>query len=644
MARLMTAIHARIGGSTSDNPESSDTGHHTVVQPEVHDMGNPRRNAIPIQDVILEPEQPRRGEMRQEGRQFEQRVNLPRMDFPIFSGIKPTSWVECCNFYFNMYQIPEEYKSRMATMHFTGPAEDWYRCFQIANPNSPPWPILVEEMLSFFSQKDGNVVDEFKRVHQSGNLEEYITQFLQARARLTCKRRITREDFYVEGFISGLKEELRNTIELFSPSTLNDAIRCARQIELSLDSTIKKVSAMVKPNQYHNRNQYQNSAADKPNQCQIRNQYQTVAIDTRWRDKGQTFIRPNPRLEYPKLMGKPTSNLTLDQKRILGLCFKCDEKWQQGHKCNSKSIHTIETENEMVLNSNQGEPDQIEQVDEPNQDDFADYIQYEEDETTFISICNGQYNTSMTFKGQIGSIPICAFMDNGSTHSFIHPVIVHNLGLPVDKTKPLIVSVANRNKMGTDMLCRNLTFSLQGNEFNADLRVLDVQGHDLLLGMNWLTKLGLTLVDWNKGSMKLKRNGKFIKLEDEDVQVGLKMLTVTEQTSSMMKEVYEEGQILLAHISQVEDKVEKKEHPYLLSVLEEFSDLFAEPTVLRPQRDIDHKIPLKPDSKPINLRPYRFSHYQKLEIDKIIEELLKNSFIQPSCSLFISHSFSQKER
>lgn len=70
-----------------------------------------------------------------------------------------------------------------------------------------------------------------------------------------------------------------------------------------------------------------------------------------------------------------------------------------------------------------------------------------------------------------------------------------------------------------------------------------MQGHDLLLGMNWLTKLGLTLVDWNKGSMKLKRKGKFIKLEDEDVQAGLKMLTVTEQTSSMMKEVYEEGQI-----------------------------------------------------------------------------------------------------
>lgn len=108
---------------------------------------------------------------------------------------------------------------------------------------------MVEEVLNFFSKKDGNVVDLFKRVHQYGNLEEYITNFLQARTRLTYKRRITSEDFYVEGFISGLKEELRNTIELFNPSTRNDVIRYARQIELSLDSTIKKISAMVKPNQ-----------------------------------------------------------------------------------------------------------------------------------------------------------------------------------------------------------------------------------------------------------------------------------------------------------------------------------------------------------------------------------------------------------
>lgn len=45
-------------------------------------------------------------------------------------------------------------------------------------------------------------------------------------------------------------------------------------------------------------------------------------------------------------MGKPIGNLTLDQKRVLGLYFKCDDKWHQGNKCQLKALHTIEDDEE----------------------------------------------------------------------------------------------------------------------------------------------------------------------------------------------------------------------------------------------------------------------------------------------------------
>ncbi|XP_078173280.1 uncharacterized protein LOC144567100 [Carex rostrata] len=509
-----------------------------------------------------------------------------------------------------MYQVPEEYKSRIAVMHFKGPADDWYRCFKIANPQ-PPWPILVEEVMNYFAYNTGSAVDEFKRVHQYGGLEEYITNFLQARARLTYKKKITSEDFYVEGFVSGLKEELRHTIELFNLSTVNDAIRYARQIELSIDNTVKKANAVGKTSQYQTRHQYQ-------------------SIDNRWKDKGQLLPRLSAKPEIPKILNKSSNSMSLDQKRLLGLCFRCEEKWYQWHKCNSRALHAIEAE-ESNLNS-----DLPEQQLKPNQEGFEDFVEFEEGETAIISICKGQYNTSMNFKRKIDNIPICAFMDNGSTHSFIHPDIVYNLGLNVEKTKPLNVSVANESKMCTDLLCRNLKFFLQDNDFQANLRVLDVQGHDLLLGIDWLTQLESSLVDWSKGSVKLKKNGRFIKLEDEDVQAGLKKLTISTHSLKVLQAPYEEGHLLMAQISHSEEKKEREVHPSLLPILPEYSDIFAEPTVLPPKRDIDHRIPLKPASKPVNLRPYRFSHYQKLEINKIIEELLKNSFIQPSCSPYSS--------
>jgi hypothetical protein len=74
----------------------------------------------------------------------------------------------------------------------------------------------------------------------------------------------------------------------------------------------------------------------------------------------------------------------------------------------------------------------------------------------------------------------------------------------------------------------------------------------------------------------------------------------------------------------------------LQSELKKYEQLFEEPTSLPPHRSIDHQIILKPDSKPINLRPYRFSYYQKLEIEKIIQELLDHGYIQPSTSSYSS--------
>lgn len=53
-------------------------------------------------------------------------------------------------------------------------------------------------------------------------------------------------------------------------------------------------------------------------------------------------------------------------------------------------------------------------------------------------------------------------------------------------------------------------------------------------------------------------------------------------------------------------------------------------------RLVDHQIPLKDSNKAVNIRPYRYSYFHQIEMEKIIEELLKNSFIQPSTSPFAS--------
>lgn len=71
-------------------------------------------------------------------------------------------------------------------------------------------------------------------------------------------------------------------------------------------------------------------------------------------------------------------------------------------------------------------------------------------------------------------------------------------------------------------------------------------------------------------------------------------------------------------------------------VLHTFSDVFATPTDLPPERQYDHAIPLKPDAMPFNSRPYRYSPAHKDEIERQIKEMLAAGIITHSVSPYAS--------
>lgn len=68
----------------------------------------------------------------------------------------------------------------------------------------------------------------------------------------------------------------------------------------------------------------------------------------------------------------------------------------------------------------------------------------------------------------------------------------------------------------------------------------------------------------------------------------------------------------------------------LLHVLNEFSDCFTDTPGFCPY--VEHKIVIAPDFKPKRLREYRIPEILKPEIQRQIDELLKNGFIRPSKS------------
>lgn len=140
--------------------------------------------------------------------------------------------------------------------------------------------------------------------------------------------------------------------------------------------------------------------------------------------------------------------------------------------------------------------------------------------------------------------------------------------------------------------------------------------------------------------MSIESEGKMVNLVTEDVKAQIR---ICEGEVDLMKEYKKGSQIFYAQLFLLKDsgtdsntKLNLNLHPNIDQALQQFPELFEEPKTLPPKRPIDHKIMLKPESKPFTLRPYRFSFFQKTEIEKIVQELLNQGFIRPSTSSYSS--------
>ncbi|TYK13842.1 peroxidase 64 [Cucumis melo var. makuwa] len=75
---------------------------------------------------------------------------------------------------------------------------------------------------------------------------------------------------------------------------------------------------------------------------------------------------------------------------------------------------------------------------------------------------------------------------------------------------------------------------------------------------------------------------------------------------------------------------DEEELPMIQFLLNQYSDLFDISKTLPPKRAVDHRIFTLLEQKPINVRPYKYGHNQKEEIEKLVTEMLQTGIIRPS--------------
>ena len=71
-------------------------------------------------------------------------------------------------------------------------------------------------------------------------------------------------------------------------------------------------------------------------------------------------------------------------------------------------------------------------------------------------------------------------------------------------------------------------------------------------------------------------------------------------------------------------EVVKQDHPEIQGLIQKYKKVFEDlPMELRPERKIEHVIEIKSGSSPVNVKPYRYPHHHKTEIERSIHDLLK---------------------
>lgn len=235
---------------------------------------------------------------------------------------------------------------------------------------------------------------------------------------------------------------------------------------------------------------------------------------------------------------------------------------------------------------------------------------------SFHSLLGHLAPETLCLLGSTGKQQVLILVDAGSTHNFIQESLAHQLGLASRATAPLKVMMGNGQFLHYHHLCESVPVVIQSITFIVDLHLLPLCSANMVLGVQWLKYLGLVLTDYNMLSIKFSHEGRLVELQG-DVDCIFHLFSPPQLRCLICRKSVS----AYFHISLIpkepplDQTLSTQFPPDISHILKKYQSLFQPPQSLPPSRPTNHHIHLLPNSKPINVRPYRYPHFQKNEIE-----------------------------
>ncbi|KAL4325963.1 hypothetical protein GQ457_11G022560 [Hibiscus cannabinus] len=492
----------------------------------------------------------------------------PKIELQMFDGANPRGWVKRCQKYFSLLNIPEEQKMDIAAMHLEGKAETWFDGY-ILQKHRINWPEFAADLCHRFCDRTyTDVIEEFNKLIQKTSVEDYQERFEELKPFMIQQNPHLEETYFVSSFLSGLKEELRHRVKIHQPQSLNEAYRQAKLHELSLEIESKK----FRPKPYSFTNPQMTT---KPVHQSSPAQQKPTTTNTNQTANRQTL------LEY---------------RRANNLCYKCGERFAPGHQYKNRQLNSMEDmeQTETKEGTTDNEEDSY-QLDKPMEEEL---------EISINALTGNVGHSTLRLLGTIKGRHLSILVDSGSTHSFINPGWAKE-GVEILSTTPLVITVANGEKLYSEAKAKQLLWKMQGHQFQHDFRVLTMGGSDMVLGVDWMKKYSPVSMDFNNMTLSFYKDTELIILKGGNPSSTIQCISGNRFQKLAEKEMDLIGEMYLLTTESIESAV----HPKVQQILQKYETVFQEPTSMPPTREHDHAIILKEGTQPVNLRPYRFPHH-----------------------------------
>ncbi|CAA7034449.1 unnamed protein product [Microthlaspi erraticum] len=517
-------------------------------------------------------------------------TRLAKLDFPRFNGDKLTEWLFKAEQFFEIDHTPDEIKVAIVSIHLDELAATWHQSMfqsEFNNLNLKDWRVYKKLLKERFNDVLDDPILELKKLCETDGIIDSHNKFENIRTRVNFS-----EEYLVRHYLAGLSLETQMHVRMFDPQTVRQCLMLGRLYEKAHPVTGSVPSG--------------NNARPSP----------APKTTSGFKKDFGTF---QPKTKPVEKRGmKPQLFLTPEQmadKRAKGECYYCPEKYSREHFLTHKDTQLF-----CMVSDDRLEDEEL-QSDTDEDEAVGEIAQISLNALTGVT----DYHT-MRVKGVHNKRSLFMLVDSGSTHNFLDVSMARKLGCKLLPSGNSRVLVADGNRLKVDARVAQFQWDFQGTSFTDDFMIIPLNGCDVVLGVQWLKKFGPITWDFQRLSMKffwcnrkVVLNGihpgsvrsikaeKLNKLQDESIQ--LSMLCVSAEDEPCETTLFS---------LEAETSVETI-HPEILSLLDRFKHIFAEPVELPPFRENhNHKIQLIEGANPVNQRPYHYAVHQKNEIDKIV--------------------------